>query len=492
MIENDQFWEESILSVYYVNSDVKKIKLSSLLDYYKLDYRDGWIYNYNFFNKIYYLENSKDVYFTDNLKNISKICQLEIDEEVEFYYKNTGLIIPPFTIYKNIYRISPYTMFRIENNRIIIKDIFPKSGKNKLDEERFEQIIERSLYKLKNTSKNIITLSGGADSSLLTAISYKNNINAKTITCLMDGLEQEYNKAKKISDQFNYFNIKYIPDNKKLNSIVQYYISNSFEPVFDSIYPVMTNMLENMEYVNILDGQGADSILMGLPHNRLVGVYKNYMKFFRPLGRVFEKFAINKGSKLGRYVFRIQKALSSLAHTDVYECLLSSLNFPIIKDSNYYMFVYKKLTEINEHYKDIHKMVSYFFTFKIISIREMQKYESLISNKKNVILPFLEDAMINYIFSLDTSELIDKYNIKKPIYDLIDKYLPGIIKRNQTSPFFVKYKHNHDYKYDNVFNGKKYCIRDVETYNFASMVIEDLKKHIGTSNSNLHARRVIK
>lgn len=479
------------MTLYYVNPDVKEIKLSSLLDYYELDYRDGWIYNHNFFNKIYYLENSEGIYFTNNLKNLSNIFQFEIDEEIEFYYKNTGLIIPPYTIYKNIYRIGPYTMFKIEDNKIIIKDIFPKSNKNKLDIERFEKIIEKSLFELKNTSMNVITLSGGADSSLLTAISYKNNIYAKTITCLMDGLEHEYNKARKISAQFNYPNIKYIPDSDKLNSIVKHYISNTFEPIFDSIYPVMTNMLENIEYINILDGQGADSILMGLPHNRLVGIYKNYMKFFRPLVQVFEKYEINKGSRLGRYLFRLQKALSSLAHNDVYECLLSSLNFPIIKESNYYMFVYKKLTEINEHYKDIHKVVSYFFTFKVISIREIQKYESLITNKKNVILPFLEDAMINYIFSLDTNELIDKLNIKKPIYDLINNYLPGIIKRNQTSPFFVKYKDYNDYKYDNLFNGKKYRVRDVDIYNFTSMVIEQLKKHIEISSHKQHAGRVM-
>ena len=70
----------------------------------------------------------------------------------------------------------------------------------------------------------------------------------------------------------------------------------------------------------------------------------------------------------------------------------------------------------------------------------MQKYRGLKKNVK-VRLPFLDNKLIEKVFSTPTNFFINNLNKKIPIYSFINKF-KFKLNNFKTSPFYVDYKIN--------------------------------------------------
>lgn len=463
--------------------------LSDLLKYFKLSIDGQWLINKSLANKIYYCMHGQKLYFSSQIRPLLTILDhAEMDDEIGFYYKNTGFIVPPFTLYKGVFRIAAYSKFCVHNEEIAYENIFPISGKEKIDLEKFEEILLTSIP-LPLGKRMILTLSGGADSSLLAALCCNKKVDRAsldTVTCVMDGFEPEARRAVKIAETCGFSHILYKPDQSSIEKIAKQFVQETYEPVFDSVMPVLTDMVDASKYNILLDGQAADSLLMGLPHNRLLDLYHPLFILLYPLTWSLEKFPFSKSNKILRIVYRISKVLKSLASPNPFVCLLKSLNFPYEPQSKYYKHVVNELDNINKYYCNLQKTISYFFMFRIVAIREMQKYEILARRGMDIALPFTSQALIDYCFRLDTNELFDGQKIKKPIYQILDKYLPGMIPQNQTSPFFVKVNCDYATSKKNALFGKNYPIHDWDCFTNASKWLNFIGIQLNTGKTRLH------
>ncbi len=246
--------------------------------------------------KIYIYLRDGNVYFTKNIKSFFDIGpsdkKILLDNEALAAYLGSGFIAAPFTLFENIYVIPSYTLISINNMLLTVENYYPDnydlsgcSGfTDTKDFESFlQEIIIEGLGVIDEKINVICTLSGGADSSLILKI-LSNSVprdKITSITCVMTGLESEAKKAGDISRLLKIANRQYKYAVNDTGKFLTEFISKYNTPVYDPICPVYTAMIESLndddefsERTNVIvEGQCADSILLGLPHNLLMQFY---------------------------------------------------------------------------------------------------------------------------------------------------------------------------------------------------------------------------
>ncbi|MCD4811327.1 hypothetical protein K8R14_01830 [bacterium] len=398
---------------------------------------------------------SKDISLYRDLGEDS--INLFINRESLEAYLSAGFIAAPYTIFRNVFTIPPYSLVNLSDSQLTMDNYFPgcndeDSNKGFYSIEDFEvflkNLIEERLRSVEYSDNVICTLSGGADSALLLHF-LSGCVNADSITsltCTMTGLIGEAEKARRISEFYNVINKQYAFNSERASELIRDYVTIWSNPVSDSIYPVYTSMIASLnddekfrECKNfILDGQGADSVLIGLPHNALLNLYKPY---FAPVFKVLSRFVPSlkdKNTPVRRFVYRAGKSLRSLSCSSWYDCLLHALELPISAKSAYLDHIRTQLEVYNKHYHSIQKAVCHFFLFRIIPAREIQKYQSMPANFE-IFLPFLESRFIERCFNTRDDFFISGTRRKKPIFDLLRRLQPIYGKSRRTMPFHVEY-----------------------------------------------------
>jgi asparagine synthase (glutamine-hydrolysing) len=144
---------------------------------------------------LYYYKNKKKFIFSSTSNSIVKSLDIkfDIDETQVYNYLLYGYIPSPNSIWKNIKKLKPYNYITIDKNfNIKIKDYKYLDNAN-YDKESYDNILLEN-FKIHTRSDVKIgsMLSGGADSSLVTA--YSNNVKK-----LSDTFIAQF-KGKKISE----------------------------------------------------------------------------------------------------------------------------------------------------------------------------------------------------------------------------------------------------------------------------------------------------
>jgi len=255
----------------------------------------------------------------------------------------------------------------------------------------------------------------------------------------MKGMEKDYFYAQKISNYYNINSISLENFSSKIKYYANFFLEESYEPLQDPIAPIYLNIIEqnsNQENNIFFDGQGADSLLMGLPHNLLVMLYSPYLnKIFILLNLLFF-INVVPNSRIKRLYYRVGKIFKALSKNNWIDCFLSTLE--IEKSNPFYKDLSKKLKEFYYYFNCKQKSVSFFFMTVVLDAREMQKYR-FINKKHKIVLPFLDQKLIEKVFSTPTQFFFSFIFKKKPIYTFVNKF-KFKINRFKTSPFFVNYK----------------------------------------------------
>lgn len=463
----------------------KPTKIKSILDLAKfssLSIINKEVYNLFIRTKLFYFcdKKSNSIYFSDTIRQFSQITTLELDEELVFFQKNVGFLFTPFTIYKNIYRIPVKVKISLNelDSSLHFEKIYPEIDNKELDINEFEEKLTKALISQAGVD-NCILHGGGADSSLLLALCKKNKLACETLTCEMTGMEDQAVLAKKISKSKGYKNTIHITQKVKANEILNQYVKEHLEVVADPVMPVIRDMILTLDSKTIIDGQGADTVLLAVPHVRLIKIYNSTLSWvLRIPTRILEAFEIDKSSKIGRKIYRIKKVICALSAKNMVDCLLVSWNFPMLADSQYLNHVRKEMNDIFNAHNDKYKMFIYLFLNYILPVREMQKYEGL--EKRGFLLnfPYFNDEFVKYIYKQKSSCLFDGKNIKKPVYEILASELPGFIKKNNTKPFFVSYLESSEEPEENVYKGKKYPILDNINFEFTTYNIKILEREL--------------
>ena len=234
---------------------------------------------------LYYYHQGDRFVFASELKTISTILSLEIDDQMVADFLAIGYLVSEQTPFKSVKQLPAGYELLVDISTMTLKlnqwwslfSIFQKPV-FKLDFEEAlsetQRLIESSVKRCVNSSEKEVGLflSGGIDSGLLAYYASKQVKSLKTFTIAFDGLYDEGPQAHQIS--------KYLATDHREIRIGLENIANDLEKIFqsygepivdDSIIPSHYVAREASNYLNVvLSGDGGDE---------LFGGYRRYVPF---------------------------------------------------------------------------------------------------------------------------------------------------------------------------------------------------------------------
>lgn len=405
------------------------------------------------------------IYVSESLEKIllHKYGKVELLEGAKVFYQRFGFIYPPFTIYKDIYLMVPCIRFYVCEDRLMfessryqtIHDESVDFTQENLEDslvELLESYIDRSIDKVDSNTLSVL-FSGGIDSAVLLGLFRDNKDFHAAFTCNMPTLKTEITKSVKMCEAFSLpHHIINIPSD--LNESAREFVDKYYEPIQDNIAPVFIYLLKEIDAIlssnanndkevnhYLLDGQGADSLLSGLPHDKVYRAYK-IVKRVPGLRFILKLFPKDYPREKSRFLYRLFKAASVLSFDNEVELFADSLvekrNINIDFDNVVFEHFILDVSSVNKIYDNFHLVIRHIFMFRILPARELQKYFGKPKNV-NLLLPFLDDLIISKLFYLDPDLLIDKGIFKKPMVNLAKRFWPRFFNSSNTSPFEVIY-----------------------------------------------------
>lgn len=428
----------------FFDSEADFIRTSNFSDSFKISNGILKITVTSHFERFFFKMINHKLFISDSLKSLSEICKLEVSDDVQLFYRKYGFVYPPFTIYESTFMASPYIDFEFKNGKVTFSS---RCIENKIEESSdLESLLSEYFIPFKKNTLNIL-VSGGIDSSALLGILNSSGKLRESFMCNMSSLPSEGVLAEKLTKSihtpFSLFNL-----DKDLTHRADELLLDKGELISDSISLVFPELFDSIakpegEGFYLVDGQGADSLLNGLPLNKIQNLWLKLQParlLLSPLSKI--PIFQNKTTPFKRKIYRLTKALRCIGQTDFRRSILNAM----IEDDSIKgtlkleTFMLNDLSYFFQAYKDWHIVIRYLYMFKVLPAREMQKY--LLAEKYNVkiLAPFLDEKIIMKLMFLDNSVTMKKGLYKYPITKLAQKYWPGYFESSKTSPFQVNFK----------------------------------------------------
>ena len=367
-------------------------------------------------------------------------------------YRDTGLVLPPLTIVRNVFQIPALSELAKKEAGYVLRyrglggeAVQPfRSTEDLFDELR--RAVERGLGS-ENYAGIICTVSGGADSAALlsTICEVVEPGRVRALTCRMPGFEGEIERARKVVARCGVEIQVYPADDVHPEAIIDAFVQSHANLVLDPVVPVITAMFKSCigdrpadARVIVVEGQGADTVLTGLPHNAVMAVYR------RALWPIFRLVSLllpspNEWLQLNfRLGYRMVKVARILAECNWRRALLRSLEFDRAACPALYDRLDRMLQAMFEASGDRHKAIMLFF-LHILQAREAQKYQML-PQGVDVLLPFMDLAFMRRCFATPTSFFLRGTRRKIPINERVRERFPGLFSSERTTPFAVRYR----------------------------------------------------
>lgn len=223
---------------------------------------------------VYYYDGEDDFLFASELKSLHEHPSFDKEQNIEVlpYYFQFGYIPAPYTIFKNTYKLKPghYLVYDLQTNGYETVEYW--SIDKCYEQEKFDKSEEEILLDLEELLTDAVDLrmvsdvpvgvflSGGYDSSLVTALLSKNH-NRKLHTFTIGFDDKKYNEAehaKAIAKHFGTEHTEYYVSKKdmldKVESLPFYYD----EPFGDSsaIPTIMVSALAKKDVTVALSADG--------------------------------------------------------------------------------------------------------------------------------------------------------------------------------------------------------------------------------------------
>ena len=371
-----------------------------------------------------------------------------------------GYIPAPFSIYENVFKLEPGKILEISK-----KDFNPKIQsfwnlqdiikERKFDKKRNEQSYVTELDDLLNdsVSKRMIAdvpvgsfLSGGIDSTTISAIMQKNSLN-KIKTFSIGFKESDYNEAVYAKEIANYLgtdhNELYLTPHEAQEFIPL--IPRYFDEPFADSSQIPTYLISKMAVKKVkvaLSGDGGDEMFMG--YNRyMIAENMNWIfrlpNFFKKiiigiinlgssnhwnmLSRIFPKKIIP--SQLGDKLYKLVKILKD-EEPDFYRTLISSFDYPdsymisgteekgMIWENNFESYI----TEYVERLKLLDTL-TYLPDDILTKVDRSSMAVSL-----EVRVPILDHRIVEFSWTLPKKIQIKKNQSKWILRQVLKKYIP--------------------------------------------------------------------
>jgi asparagine synthase (glutamine-hydrolysing) len=361
---------------------------------------------------LYYSINDSELVFSSSMKGIlSNKDKIEINPVALNYQFTIHSMVPaPHTIIDGINKLEPGHILNVtKSGETLLKKYFDVNNlelKNYNDNEiinNIDVLLNNAVEKRLNIADVPvgILLSGGLDSSLITAISkkYKEELNTYSIgfNTINDEIGNEFYYSDLVSHDFNTSHKKYNISDDDLYHNLDTVISNMSEPMVSQDSSAFFLLAKNVSLSNkvVLSGQGADEVFGG---------YFWYEQIMKDQGT-------NETEILSKYYF-----------DRTFDNYCNAINKNYISTNHVFNEINDKFKEMNQDLSVLDKVFRLELSTLIIDDPVKRVDNMTMSHALEARVPFLDLDLIEFLLSVKGENKINKSN-KYYLKKLSEKYL---------------------------------------------------------------------
>ena len=361
---------------------------------------------------LYYSINNSELVFSSSMKGIlSSKGKIEINPIALNYQFTIHSMVPaPHTIIDGIKKLEPgHTLNVTKSGETHIHKYFDVNNVDlkKYSDDEIINNIDVLLNSAVEKRLNIadvpvgILLSGGLDSSLITAISkkYKEELNTYSIgfNTINNEIGNEFYYSDLVADDFKTSHNKYNISNDDLYHNLDTVISNMSEPMVSQDSSAFFLLAKNVSLSNkvVLSGQGADEVFGG---------YFWYEQIMKDQGR-------NDIEILSKYYF-----------DRTFDNYCNAINKKYISTNNVFNEINNKFREMDQDLPVLDKVLRLELSTLIIDDPVKRVDNMTMSHALEARVPFLDIDLIKFMLSVKSKNKINKTN-KYYLKKLSEKYL---------------------------------------------------------------------
>jgi len=405
----------------------------------------------------YYFDNNKFI-FSSELKSIIKDKKIrrKINPTALKYYFTYRYIPSPYSIWQGIYKLPPAHYLIYENNKYSIKRYWDLKLENKapnvnLIVEDIQKLLENSInnHLISDVPVGVL-LSGGLDSSIITAIGSK--VKEDLLSFSIGFEPQKYSElqySRMVSNKFKTKNTEKILSASKIPHLLDQILYYYDEPLGDSsVFPTFFLMETVSKEVKVtLSGDGGDEIFAG---------YNWYSDF-----DVYERFEVF--SWIFKTAYSVISKLSDKFDNELLKILKYRLKrFSVDGLERYRMIMAPRFEESeikelfsNRYYEkiDVDNIIENYAKNDPMNVKDLQLLDlhtflvddilvkvdrASMANSLEVRVPFLDHHVVEYVMSLDSKVLFKnkekKYLLKKIATSLLPTDITYRKKKGFSAP----------------------------------------------------------
>jgi asparagine synthase (glutamine-hydrolysing) len=383
---------------------------------------------------LYYWQNKDTLYFASELKALINHVPKIIDQEAILAYLQYMYIPAPLTPFKDIKKLMPASYMHFSLKGIDKSQIYWHVP-IRVDKYYLSETIKKEFYTLIDESVSMqlrsdvpvgILLSGGIDSSLVTAFAAKkmqqevHTFNVKYIGAQYD--ETEF--AREVAEYFNCRHHIIEIDTKDVIEHLPKIIWHMDEPHADSamIGTYMVSKLASKHVKVVLNGTGGDELFAGYPYY-LEGSLRNLKFTTGRLLNILKEIAL-KNNKRSALVFLIKNFKSLVAHAQFNPYQLTNFNqnyeLPYISKNS---FIKEIDGNVNRTNKMLYEDVAFYLTDDLLLILDKMTMASSVEGR----VPILDHKLVEWAFSIDGDLKILNNQTKFLLKNWLRSTLPAVV-----------------------------------------------------------------
>ena len=395
---------------------------------------------------LYYFNDNKNFIFSSELK-ILKNYSSDINFDAKILFLLLGYIPEPLTICKDISLFPAGHYGYYKNNRLNII---------KYDEYFFEPKIEKSYSEIVSDTKELFYsaikrhlvsdapigtfLSGGLDSSAITAVAaeYKTNLQTLSLVFNEKDLSEEFYQDL-VVERYGTKHTKFLIDEGLFLQSLDDFFDSMDQPTIDGLNTYFVSLAAKKSGLKtVLSGVGGDEIFYGYQSFKQAQVLKFLSKIPYSLIKIFEY--ANKYKKL-----ELLKAENELAYYLPKRALFSPTEISMllnIDKSKVYALIANLWKSYNTlHIEKLEDKISYFELSMYMKNQLLRDTDLFgMSHSIEIRVPFLDKELVDYVLKIKPKEKFGVYN-KQILADISKDILPKEIYDRKKMGFTLPFEH---------------------------------------------------
>ncbi|WP_109832928.1 asparagine synthase (glutamine-hydrolyzing) [Reichenbachiella versicolor] len=459
---------------------------------------------------LYYQDEFKFLFASEIQSIIAYGIEPKVDQNVLHTYLQLNYTPAPYSMLAGVKKLMPGEYAEISDNGVKIQKYYelPTSlgsyqGSYVESKKELKRRLELSVQRRMVADVPLGTfLSGGIDSSVITAVASKQTDQLATFSIGFSDNKffDETHYAESVARKFNTNHTTFKLSNDQIFSHISDIVDHLDEPFADSsAIPVYILCQETRKHVTVaLSGDGADEIFSG--YNKHAGWWKmeNDSKFkamvslMAPFAKLIPQSRSGKFSNIARQILKFSKAMK-MSHAERYWFLAtlssSAEASALLKDKVESLDSQQWLTDFTS-YQDMNDMLR--ADSHLVLTNDMLKKVDIMSmaNSLEVRVPFLDHELVEFVFSLPQEMKINGSMRKRILQDTYRDLLPTELYKRPKKGFemplldWLKTSLASDLN-SSIFNRDK--IEDQSVFNWEE--ISALKQKLYSNNpGDVHAK----